>query len=304
VGEAFSLKLADGQKWKIMADGRAGDFLGKMAFILQIKRCGNGTGRNLIIVRDGYRVADAPKINPPFPCTSLPKTGWSQQGFMDVRCWRHHDVADIICDIGDEECPEIEFAKMQTLVCLIYQDVKGNGGLPLHAALVERNGRGAVISAKGGTGKSTCCQRIAPPWQALCDDETVVVRSKTGEFMAHPFPTWSRYTSGHSSETWNVQKRIPLMAIFFLEQSTADEVVPLGDGETAVLLTDAIADSWRNFGMRYHGREKRPFRARVFENACELAKTVPAYRLKASLTGRFWEKMEEVLGETGLAEAL
>ncbi|MCX5834370.1 MAG: SynChlorMet cassette protein ScmC [Deltaproteobacteria bacterium] len=301
--EALSLELADGQKWNIIAVESAKDFLGKMASVLHLKRCEKEAGLNLIIVRNGGR-ADAPEINPTFPCESLPKTGWSQQDFIEVRCWRHHDVADIICDIGDEDSPEIEFSKMRFLLFLIYQQVQHNGGLPLHAALVERNGRGVVISAPGGTGKSTCCLRIPPPWRALCDDETVIVKGKGAEFITHPFPTWSRFLSGRSTTTWEVQKQIPLAAIFFLEQSAVDEVVPLGDGEAAALLTKAIAEFWTYLWIAHYGEERIPFRARVFENACELAKTIPAYRLKASLDGRFWEKMEEVLGGSGLAEVV
>jgi len=299
--EALSLELADGQKWKIMADGNAGDFVVKMASILQLKRCEKGAGRNLIITRNGGR-EDAPVLNHTLPCESLPETGWSQQDFIEVWCWRHHDVADIICDIGDEDSPEVEFSKMRFLLFLIYQQVQETGGLPLHAALLERNGRGVVISAPGGTGKSTCCLRIPLPWRALCDDETMIVRGKGAEFITHPFPTWSWFLSGRSAGTWDVQKQIPLEAIFFLEQSAVDEVVPLGDGEAAAMLTKAIAEFWEFLWIAHYGNGRIPFRARVFENACGLAKAVPAYRLKASLVGRFWEKMEEVLGETGFAE--
>jgi hypothetical protein len=33
----------------------------------------------------------------------------------------------------------------------------------------------------------------------------------------------------------------------------------------------------------------------LFNNACELAKAVPAYILRVSLEGRFWEEMEKVI---------
>ena len=42
----------------------------------------------------------------------------------------------------------------------------------------------------------------------------------------------------------------------------------------------------------------RRVRARIFENACSLAASVPVYRLRLSLTGRFWENIEEVLHST------
>jgi hypothetical protein len=36
-------------------------------------------------------------------------------------------------------------------------------------------------------------------------------------------------------------------------------------------------------------------KTKLFENATELAKAVPAFRLQVSLEGRFWEEMEKVL---------
>jgi hypothetical protein len=33
----------------------------------------------------------------------------------------------------------------------------------------------------------------------------------------------------------------------------------------------------------------------MFENACQLAKTIPSYTLDVSLTGEFWKPLEELL---------
>lgn len=48
---------------------------------------------------------------------------------------------------------------------------------------------------------------------------------------------------------------------------------------------------------RYNHPEGLPNRKQVFANAASLAAAVPAYRLNVSLTGRFWEKIEDVLGK-------
>jgi hypothetical protein len=47
--------------------------------------------------------------------------------------------------------------------------------------------------------------------------------------------------------------------------------------------------------MKVNREEVSNLRKNLFENSCRLAKAVPAFRLKASLKGRFWEKIEEVL---------
>jgi SynChlorMet cassette protein ScmC len=73
----------------------------------------------------------------------------------------------------------------------IFMQVIDTGALPLHAGLVEREGRGALLAGPSGIGKSTCCAKIPAPWNAHSDDETIVLRDSIGRFVAHPFPTWS-----------------------------------------------------------------------------------------------------------------
>jgi len=41
---------------------------------------------------------------------------------------------------------------------------------------------------------------------------------------------------------------------------------------------------------------QRKLRRQVFDNACRLAKRIPAFKLRASRNGRFWEKIEQALG--------
>ena len=45
--------------------------------------------------------------------------------------------------------------------------------------------------------------------------------------------------------------------------------------------------------------EVRARRLRCFDNICALVGTVPCYRLGLSLTGRFWEHIEQVLDDQG-----
>jgi len=88
---------------------------------------------------------------------------------------------------------------------------------------------------------------------------------------------------------------VPLTGVFFLEQSKIDEVAPIGEGEAALLISDSAVQIcekfWRNAGKE----EQRKFRRELFNNACKMAKQIPAYRLGVSLHGRFWEKIEQVL---------
>ena len=167
--------------------------------------------------------------------------------------------------------------------------------MPFHAALVQHSGVGILLAASGNTGKSTCCRRLRSPWQTLCDDEALIVRDDQQRYMAHPFPTWSNYLWRRSRQTWNVEKHVPLLAIFFLEQGEADAVYTMGGGQAAVSVTQsalqAYPPNWRELDVY----ERRAFRKKLFENACELVKSVPTYKLRVSLTGRFWDEIEAVL---------
>ena len=169
------------------------------------------------------------------------------------------------------------------------------GGLPFHAGLAELHGRSVLFAAQGDTGKSTACRRLPDYWNTLCDDEALVVMSEQREYRTHPFPTWSDYLCKGEVGTWDVQYSVPLSGIFFLEQSETSEVVPLGTGEAAVLIGESAAQVCYKFWKDVDIEDQRRFRSDIFSNACEIAARIPAYRLRASLHGNFWEEVENVL---------
>ena len=177
----------------------------------------------------------------------------------------------------------------------IYQRSQDTGGLPLHAALVEQNGFGILLAAQGGIGKSTCCRRLRGPWRALCDDEALIVRDHKQGYLVHPFPTWSDYLLKRSKQTWNVQRYLPMSAIFFLEQSGADAVVPIGQGQASVLLYQSAMQVCSRNWMNLNRDGLSMLRKQLFENACDLVQRIPTFKLQVSLEGEFWEEMEKVL---------
>jgi len=178
----------------------------------------------------------------------------------------------------------------------IFRESIRRGGLPFHAALVEREGQGVILAAPGGTGKSTCCRRILPPWQAHCDDEVLVSLASDGRYLAHPFPTWSNFFFQRRKKTWRVEVALPLAGIFFLEQSPSDSSLPLGPAEAAVAATASAQKVMIPLLLLGYPEDARIIRRTMFANACELVKKIPAFRLKVSLTGRFWEQIEAALG--------
>jgi SynChlorMet cassette protein ScmC len=96
-------------------------------------------------------------------------------------------------------------------------------------------------------------------------------------------------------KTWNVQYSVPLAGAFFLEQSEVDEVLPVGEGQAAVLMNESAGQICGKYWRNLDKEDQKNFREELFNNACEMAKKIPAYRLNVSLEGRFWEKIEQVL---------
>ncbi len=180
---------------------------------------------------------------------------------------------------------------------MIYRREQFFGGLPFHAGLIELDGNGILIAANGGIGKSTCCRRIPPPWRALGDDQSLIVRDNSGRYVVHPFPTWSEHLWKPSSKTWNVERYVNLSAIFFLERAEYDEVVPLERKRSLFMINEMAIQAAVVGIINMNKEEERLLRLRLFNNSCDLSRSVPAYILRASLHGQFWKEIEKVKGD-------
>jgi SynChlorMet cassette protein ScmC len=113
-------------------------------------------------------------------------------------------------------------------------------------------------------------------------------------YLAHSVPTWSDHLWHGSKQRWNIQYHVSLAAIFFIEQSPSDKVVPIGRGQAAVRINDSstevINPIWWNMDME----KKTTIKKKIFDNASAMARAVPAYILRNSLNGRCWDEMEKV----------
>jgi len=204
-------------------------------------------------------------------------------------------VQDVICEIENERNPELDIVRMWTSLYIIYLQVQESGGLPLHAALVERDGKGILLVGPGGSGKSTLCRRLPRPWCALSDDQALIVRDARKRYLAHPIPTWSDYLWQRSERRCNVEHHVLLAAIFFIKQAGCDKVIPIGEGEAAAFINYSSTEVSRPIWCDLDVEEKWTVKMKIFGNACKLARAVPAYILHAGLNSQFWDEMEKVL---------
>jgi hypothetical protein len=84
---------------------------------------------------------------------------------------------------------------------------------------------------------------------------------------------------------------LPLGGVFFLEQATGDEALPIGGGEALCFLNEVAEQvAW----IVAHGMapgDAGAMRLRHFENLARLAADVPCAKLRTTLHGAFWEEI-------------
>ena len=197
-----------------------------------------------------------------------------------------------------------------------------SGGGLIHAALGELEGKGFLMAAQGGTGKSTASGRLPSPFISHCDDTTLIVRDKEGNYWAHPYPTWSRFFWSGEGGTWKFDQVIPLNSIFYLSQSETDFVTALSPSEKVSCNVAAfeqasrmlarneivkdkiiskgtvgetligIEKDWFAIGKDPDQNSSREIRHHWFENAMIISQKLPGSKLNLSLTGNFWNLIE------------
>ena len=295
---SYLLNLGDRLAWCLVGDRGTSSWLSRLASIMTLRPGDSELFRKVTFVQlaDGTPSSQPTNTFPRIPSASdLPHDGWRMDNLIVLRVWAHPAVPDIVCELSDTRNHDLAILTMGQALFPIYQAAIDRGGVPLHAALLDRGGRGILIAGPGGKGKSTCCRLAPRPWKARCDDETLVLRSESGFYHAHPFPTWSDYLFRRSEPTWDVQRPTQLSAVFFLNQGESDQVIPLGKAVAAARIMQSAGQVCQRMWRGLEGSVQRENNLKVFANACSLAKDVPAFTLSASLTGRFWESIERVL---------
>ena len=187
------------------------------------------------------------------------------------------------------------YAELWASLYAIHRRVIQHGGLPIHCAYIEHNGKGYLIAATGGTGKSTCCRRLPKRdgWRAISDDQALVVRLSDGTYAVHPLPTWSNFMRQDPPQTeWQVEQSLPLAGIYFMRQSEQEYAEPVGQGEGATLIYSACATVVLNDHDPANPAELSLRRKTAWLNAVAIAQSIPCYRLGVRLDGEYWKLID------------
>lgn len=296
----FQVEFGNGQMWLLLADEEAEPWLAKFSSILGLGDHKTGVDAPKLIFARQDMADEAGNLRLRSPLSvgmfpTLPTKGWRSYSLKAVRLSTHPETGDTLCNIGREKTRNIDFIRMWEVLYPLYRRAINAGGIPLHAALAQREGQAALLVGEGGMGKSTCSRRLAYPWQAVCDDEVMVVLDRENGYLVHPFPTWSDYICKRPERTWRIEESFPLSGIFFLDKSESDEIVPLSQAQSAMGLNRSSQEACFKNHSRKHTDTEAMLKRGIFMNSCQLAAGVPAFKLRVSLTGKFWEKMEEAL---------
>lgn len=277
---SYCLSLANGNSWLLSENGEYAEFLSELARIMRLEKCNQNGSIQLLFSNN--KTENSSKLDLQWKVCDTPA----------IRILYSENSDKYICEIKKAT---MRYINMAYSLRPIYMQSMILGGLPFHAGLAELNGRGVLFAATGGTGKSTCCRRLPDYWKPLCDDEALVVLAKSGQYMAHPFPTWSDYTMKRSQNTWDVQYSVPLSAIFFIEQAETDEIIPMTTGHSAMRIIGSTNEAFGDTLVNVSKEEKTEFRKNVFNKAYDMSLKIPSFQLRVSLNGHFWKKIEEVI---------
>ena len=203
-------------------------------------------------------------------------------------------AGDIFCPIGeprDEDSLLFQLARVSQLIANLSER---RGGLLVHGALAAFGGNGVILAGASGSGKTTVSKRLSPPWVSLCDDVSLIVKKKAGEYWAHPWPTWSRVARGGNGGA-TVLQPIRLHAVFVLRKSPVDRVHRLGRSQALAELLEHSQQASAIMSMGLDRVAERPLRVMRFHNSLDLVYAISVFKLFHTLEGAFWEKMEKAL---------
>jgi SynChlorMet cassette protein ScmC len=293
------LELSDGQAWNLRASDGACSWLQEFARILRLPEGFQKGIPSITFVRGasgGNWFGEPAGPSETHRLSRLLQGEWSERDLTTMKLWSGHHTTDRVCELLNTTRRSLHILMMSQSLHPIFDAAMDRGGIPLHAALVEHEGRGVLLAGAGGSGKSTCCRRLLSPWNVLCDDETLVLRGRGNRYTAHPLPTWNDFLVRKLDNTWNVQRHVPLHAIVYVVQSESESIAPIGRAEAATRICQSSEQACLRQMQGLSELLLRTWRKRMFENACDVSSAAPAFVLRVSLFGEFWRRIEDVLG--------
>ncbi|MBR4893345.1 MAG: hypothetical protein IKZ35_05145 [Clostridia bacterium] len=141
-------------------------------------------------------------------------------------------------------------------------------GMSLHSSSISYKNNGIMFSADSGTGKSTHTRLWMKVFDGveIINDDMPVIRMVDGVWYLYGCP-WSGKTE------INVNKRVPLKALVFLERGKTNEIERIYAPESVFkIISQTIVASYKDIAKKALG------------NISKMVESVPIYRLKCTIS--------------------
>jgi SynChlorMet cassette protein ScmC len=270
-------------KYRFKGTDKTKDFVSALNNIMMLRE--NGKYSNFIILRKGLE-----DFLTYYPTNNLK---WKIYDNSKVKCAFHPILKDIICELGNKES---DYFKAKYMFFPLWLQIVEAGGLIAHSSLVVKDGRGILMCGSNSSGKSTCYKRFPEEFEKISDDWNIIFPCGRDYFVS-PWPTWSHFLhkKDEKQRKWNVNRKIRLQSIFFLQKSQSTELKKpeLGFFYQAFI---EMHKELLHFDIKHLSvPDKRKFFSNIFENSWNLNRKVSSYSLKISLKEDFTELMKEVI---------
>ena len=138
------------------------------------------------------------------------------------------------------------------------------GGIMFHGIVMEYNGKGVVISASSGTGKTTHVRMWRDNKNALIlNGDRALCRKRSNKWYAYGSPWFG--TSGEC-----INRRVPMTAIVLLERGEANEIERISSYDGALaLIPRTFAPTW-----------EKELMGKALDTIDDIVKEIPVLRLK------------------------
>ncbi|TWI68188.1 hypothetical protein LZ24_02562 [Desulfobotulus alkaliphilus] len=153
-------------------------------------------------------------------------------------------------------------------------------GCFLHSDGIKLDGSGFLFAGHSGAGKSTIATLLQDKAEILCDDR-MIIRKKRSDDRYHIYGNWSHGTLPIVSPA-----SAPLKALFFLEQSPDNAILPL----------DSRMDAIQRFlAVLIKPMVTRDWWEKMLDLAEDIVDSVPCYRLKFDKSGDIYQHIRKLV---------
>ncbi len=167
------------------------------------------------------------------------------------------------------------------------------GCVLMHTATLIHSGEAVLVVASSGGGKSTTAGRVPEHWSAPGDENCLIVPAKSGGYRIQVLPTVSKIAKGEKNIYWDSLVSYHLKGICILKQADDDAIERISQPKASMCIHDSFRQATNPYIYMFDANFRRNISEIAFDNSCRIAKEVPVYLLNATLSGRFWEVIED-----------